>query len=146
MPVPINESERSYICVVCVYILPLSMIVPLDFETVPIVSYFLFFILLLDNLYMACSSNGAETAYHSRAHDFIHIFGWVYIAGSFSVWCVVEHCLLLPLILLAIVLSVFDLWLLITPLVSPKAFTMFVYQQYFFITLWAFQWELSVHL
>ena len=50
------------------------------------------------------------------------------------------------LILLPIVLSVFNVWLLINPFGISKAFTMFVYQQYFFITMWAFQWELSVHL
>jgi hypothetical protein len=41
VPVPINESERSCNSVVCVSILSLSTIVPLDFETVSCLFSFL---------------------------------------------------------------------------------------------------------
>jgi len=44
VPVPSQESERSYmyICVLGLSILPLSMIIRLDFGTVPTVWYFFF--------------------------------------------------------------------------------------------------------
>jgi len=42
MPAPIQESELSFICVLGVSIMPLSMFVLLNFGTVPTVWYFCF--------------------------------------------------------------------------------------------------------
>ena len=47
VPVPSQESEQSYICVLGVSIFPLSTILIFDFGIVPKVWYFMFFTLLL---------------------------------------------------------------------------------------------------
>ena len=117
MPVSINESERSCNCVVCVSVLSLSTIVPLDFETVSTVSYFLFFILLLDNLYMACSRNCLPfPSTWCHPYFWLGLYCWVFFCVVFC-WTLFAF---LPLFSypLCCLFSINGFWLIL--LVSPK--------------------------